>query len=391
MRIAVLIYTYSETHGGAERACSYLTRGLLARGHEVHLFARRFHRGAAPAGAILHEVPVTEAFSAWRYLAFAANVKALIEKGDFDVVHSFTRTTSQDVLRLGGGTHREYLRRMAPTRSLVGRLWARINPKELVQLRLEKLGFRPGAYRRIVAVSERVKEEVVRAYGVPSGDIVVIPNGVDTQRFTPALREHRPRVRRIFGIPDADPVFLFCGNGARRKGLAFAIEAVARLRGARLMVVGDAGAEYRSLARRLGIAERVYLLGHRDAVGEYYGAADALVLPTFYDPFPNVCLEAIASGLPVITTAVTGVAEVLTDGRDSFIVPDGGDVDAMAARMSELADPARREEMSRAARETAERYTIDRMVEANLAVYEEVLRIKGATAPAPRADPAAGP
>lgn len=386
MRIALVIYTYSETRGGAERICTYLTRGLLARGHEVHVVARRFHRGTLPPGATVHELRTNETFSAWKHLAFAANVKRFLETETFDIVHSFTRTYSQDILRLGGGTHREYLRCMSPERSLLGRWWSRFNPKELVQLRLERLGLRRGAYRRVVAVSNRVKAEVLRYYPVPPEDIVVIPNGVDIRKFSPDLQAHRARVRKNFGIKDDETAFLFCGNGPRRKGLAYAIEALARLpEGCRLLVVGDAGADYLSIARRWKIASRISLLGPRDPVHEFYGAADALVLPTLYDPFPNVCLEAMASGLPVITTAVTGVAEIITEGVDSFVVPAGQDVDALSARMRELNDRGRREAMSKAARATAERYSVERMIDTNLALYDEILRAKGSAASVPAA------
>jgi len=374
VRIALVIYTYSESRGGAERVCAYLARGLLARGHEVHLLARRFHRGTAPPAAVCREIPTNEAISAWKHFAFAANLRHLLRTERFDLVQSFSRTYSQDVLRLGGGTHREYLRCMEPERTLVGRWWSRVNPKELVQLRLERLGLRPGAYRRIVAVSKRVKDEVIRYYGVPTGDISVIPNGVDTERFSPALRTHRSRIRKTLGLEETKTLFLFCGNGPRRKGLAYAIEALARVPGAHLVIVGDAGPEYAVLAKKFDVDRRVTLLGLRDPVQEYYGAADALVLPTLYDPFPNVCLEAMASGLPVVTTSVTGVAEVIEDGRDSFLIPSGQDVDALAGRMRELLDPARREEMSRAARATAERYSVDRMIEAYLGLFEELRR-----------------
>lgn len=379
MKVALVIYTYSEQRGGAERACTYLAHGLLERGHEVHLFAHRFQRGISPTGAVRHEVPTNETFSSWKHTTFADNSKRLLEEDRFDVIHSFTRTYYQDILRLGGGTHREYLDQMESERSVLGRLWSRVNPKERAQLKLERRGFREGAYRRIVAVSNRVKEEVVRHYGLPPEDIVVIHNGVDTDKFHPALREGRARVRKTFGLAETDLVYLFCGSGGKRKGLGYAIESMAKLPAEprpRLLVVGESGAGWLSQARRLKISDRVFMLGPRDNVGDFYGAADALVLPTLYDPFPNVCLEALATGIPIITTAVTGVAEIVTEGRDAFILEDGRDPEAIAERMRRLADPGVRASMSAAARETAERHSIHRTVEANLALYEEILKSK---------------
>lgn len=378
MKVALVIYTYSEQRGGAERACTYLAHGLLARGHEVHIFAHRFQRGIAPPQAVKHEVPTNETFSSWKHSTFAENSKRLLEQDRFDIIHSFTRTYHQDILRLGGGTHREYLNQMRTERGWLGRWWTRINPKERAQLRLERLGFQPGAYRRIVAVSRRVKDEVIHHYRVPADDIVVIHNGVDTDRFHPGLKAGRPRTRQAFGLAESDLLFLFCGTGGKRKGLSYAIEAIAKLPSEpkpRLLVVGESGASYHALARKLKVSDRIFLLGPRDDVEDFYGAADALVLPTLYDPFPNVCLEALATGIPTITTRVTGVAEIVTEGQDAFVVEDGRDVDALADRMRRLSDPAVRTAMSGAARQTAERHTIARTVDANLALYEEVVGI----------------
>ncbi len=354
MRIALVIRRFAAD-GGAERACFNLARGLAARGHEVHAFAQRH---APLEGVRARPVPADGFF---RHASFAAHARRLLEKEPFDIIHSFARTSRQDVLRLGGGTHREYLARTEGEYSALGRLWRRIRPKERFELLLERESLAPGAYRRIVAVSRRVKDEVVRHYAVPPDAVAVVYNGVDAAAFRPDL-EARARVRRELGIAGDDYLLLFCGTGFRRKGLDYAIAAVDRVPAARLLVAGEGSAPAHP---------RVRMLGRRDDVAALAAAADALILPTLYDPFPNVCLEAMAAGLPVIVSRVAGVSEII-DG-DSLVVEDPTDVGALAAAVERLADPAVRRPMGEAARRKALQFTLDRVLDENLRIYAEVL------------------
>lgn len=356
MRIALLIRNFSPA-GGAERACALLARALLARGHEVHVFA---HRIEPLPGVVPHRVPPEGVF---RQTCFADRVRKLLEKERFDVVHSFTRTACQDVLRLGGGVHREYLARTDPAYSPLGRLWRRLRPKERFELTLESESFAPSSSRRIVAVSHRVKEEAVRHYGVPADKIDVIHNGVDAGEFKPSA-EARSLIRNQVGADEKDYLLLFVGSGFRRKGLAQAIEALERVPSAKLLVAGE--------GRLPRTHPRVVLLGRRNDVAHLYAAADALILPTLYDPFPNATLEAMASGIPVIVSRVAGTSEVI-DG-DSIVVEDPMDADELAAAVRRLEDPAVRKPMGEAARRKALTLTPDRVVEANLRIYEALTR-----------------
>ena len=352
MRVALVIEKFSPA-GGAERACASLARGLAARGHEVHVFASRI--GPSP-GIVAH------ALQADSHAAFAAASRAALEKESFDVIHSFTRTPRQDVLRLGGGIHKEYLARTDVAYSAVGRWWRRVRPKERAELRLEAESLRPGASSRIVAVSRRVKDETVRHYGVPADKIDVIHNGVDAGEFKPS-DEARRLIRNQVGVDEKDYLLLFCGSGFRRKGLEYAIRAVDRVPSARLAVAGEGSATAHP---------RVRMLGRRTDVSHLYAAADALILPTLYDPFPNVTLEAMASGIPIIVSRVAGVSEII-DG-DSVIVEDPTDVEELAAAVRRLGDPAVRKPMGEAARRKALQFPVDRVVDETLRVYQALPR-----------------
>ncbi|MBI4566076.1 MAG: glycosyltransferase family 4 protein [Planctomycetes bacterium] len=363
MRIALLIEKFGAT-GGAERQVAALAGALAARGESVHVFA------SAVRDNVRHVTATALETSGPR--AFALAAKASVQAERFDVIHSFARTLSQDILRLGGGVHAEYLKRMEPARSAIGRWFSRVNPKERAILRLERDSFDPSATRLIQAVSHRVKEEVSRHYGVDPTRIVVTHNAVDIHHFHPGLREHRAHVLAALSLPADTFLVLFAGGGFKRKGLASAIRSLALLPSgshACLIVLGsgDAGPCER-LAERLKV--NAQFLGSLAKIEPYYGAADALVLPTLYDPFPNVCLEAMACGVPVVVTRVAGVSEIIADGIDAFVVDDPGKPEDIARRLEKLLDPAARAAMGRAARALAERHPFERYVEETLSLYQ---------------------
>jgi UDP-glucose:(heptosyl)LPS alpha-1,3-glucosyltransferase len=184
----------------------------------------------------------------------------------FDVIHSYCRTSYQDILRLGGGTHREYLIRTDPVYSVFGRMWRKMRPKERLELALEQESFAPKASKKIVAVSHRVKEEVIRHYGVPAEKIAVIHNGVDANEFKPSA--DAPADPEPDRFDETDYAFSR-RNGFRRKGLESAIAAVDRVPSAKLVVVAKAAAGH----------PRVLMLGRRTDVSHLYAAADAFIFP----------------------------------------------------------------------------------------------------------------
>jgi UDP-glucose:(heptosyl)LPS alpha-1,3-glucosyltransferase len=210
-------------------------------------------------------------------------------------------------------------------------------------------------YKRYVAVSNRVVSELQHHYGVPASRIVVIPNGVNIERFSPASGD-RADVRREFGIPGDAPLLLFAGHEFGRKGLAYVIAALGRLpRAVHLLVVGaDNPSPYLAIAEQAGLASgRVVFAGARRDLERIYPAADAFVLPTYYETFALVCMEAMAAGLPLFATRVGGIEDYLDDGVNGyFIQRDAADIADRVGRA--LADPSLLARMGQAARRTAE-------------------------------------
>jgi UDP-glucose:(heptosyl)LPS alpha-1,3-glucosyltransferase len=266
-----------------------------------------------------------------RVLAFAAAARIAVAGARWDVIQSHERTLRQDIYRAGEGCHRAYLATRGPGggRGLYHR----------VVLALERRTLTSTPW--IVAIARRGKREVEQLYGVDPERVSVVYNGVDLDRFHPRNRErHRAPARVEAGLPGGAWALLFVGSGFERKGLASAIEALAALRDgdSRLLVVGKGDtAAYRALAQRLGVAGRVCWLGARPDPERWYAAADVLVLPARYEPFGNVHLEALASGVPVIASPAAGGSELIEPERNGAVV-DPGQPGAIAAAIARLRD-----------------------------------------------------
>jgi UDP-glucose:(heptosyl)LPS alpha-1,3-glucosyltransferase len=345
-------------HGGVERATAGLVGALVARGHDVHLLSP-----GAPvpiAGVTLHPLRVPRLPASARVLVLAALARRAVAAGRYDVVQSHERTLRQHVYRAGEGCHRAYLASGASTRTRG--LYHRI------VLALEARVF--ARTPRIVAIAQRGKREIESLYGVDPARVRVIYNGVDLERFHPERAAHRAAARAEAGLGTTEHGLLFVGSGYERKGLATAIEALSRLDGARLIVIGRGDeTRYRRLAARLDVTDRVRWLGLRPDLERWYAAADVLVLPTRYEPFGNVHLEALASGLPVVTTTAAGGAEIVEEGKNGSVVGPS-DPHALAAAVDRLRGE-NRAVVAESARRAAEPFTYERQAEEFERLYRE--------------------
>jgi glycosyltransferase involved in cell wall biosynthesis len=232
----------------------------------------------------------------------------------------------------------------------------------------ERLVYRPSRTRHLVGVSRGVAEEVKRHFPAMRGRVSVIPNGVDHQRFRRNLGV-RAEMRVRLGIPESAQVALFVGSEWEGKGLALAIEAVARVPGCHLVVVGEGdAARYREAARQLGAEHAVHFVGRVRDVAPYCSAADVFVLPSVYETFSLAAYEAAAAGLPLLVTRVSGVEDLLRHGDNgSFVERSVADI---AGRLGELqADPRRRAAMGERSAELVEGFTWGAMVAAYRDLY----------------------
>ncbi len=377
MRIALIRRRYTP-FGGAERYTAAVAEGLVVRGHKVHLFAERWvGEGDAMSRIQFHRVAVGPGPSFLRVLAFAARAARAVAREHYDAIVSFERTLRQDVYRAGDGCHREWLLRRAPAIAPARRALMRANPLHATYLWLEGRIFRDPCCRLIIANSQRGRDEIVRHYGTDLGRIAVLLTGVDLEAYHPRRRaERRAAVRGSLGVGSGEMVLLFVGSGFERKGLGPLLRAIDLLRRdagqlpLRLLVAGRRELRYERACRRLGLADRVTFLGGAHDVADLYAAADAFILPSLYDPFSNACLEAMASGLPAITSRANGTSELIEDGVEGFVLEDPTDTGAIAKAILAVGDPAVRERMGQAARRRAEGHPFDAHLDQFLALIE---------------------
>lgn len=219
----------------------------------------------------------------------------------------------------------------------------------------------------VVAVSNLIREELA-GIGIPEQRIRVILNGVDLQEFSPGRGD-----RRAFGLPADVPLALFVGEiHTRRKNLETLLAALRSVPSLHLAVVGSfAGSPYPRLAARLGLDRRVHFLGHRSDVAGVMRCADVFVLPARYDPCPLVLLEALASGLPVVTAVTVGGSELVVP-ECGLVLRDPNDAGALASALERATDTSDGAAATRkAARRVAEQRGWDRIADEYLALYRE--------------------
>jgi UDP-glucose:(heptosyl)LPS alpha-1,3-glucosyltransferase len=374
MKIALIRKKYTF-HGGAEGFSRGLIDLLARRGHEVHIHAISWEGSAPDRSIFFHRVPAVSFNSFLRDLTFALLTKRQVEAGSYDIVQSHDKTLHQDIYRAGDGCHIEWLRQRWKRTGWAGRLSMALNPYHWLILVLERMIFKQRRYRKIIAISEMVKRDIIEKYKVPADDIDIIYNPVDLEKFHPGHREkYRQEIRRQYGIEDREFVALFVGSGFERKGVGYLIEAAELLDApVTVMIVGKGkGDKFRHIIRR----QRVIFCGPQKHVERYYAAADAFVFPTIYEPFGNVNLEALASGLPVITTGHSGASEIIEHGKSGFVVKEPEDRAAIAEGIQRLLDRDLRRTMGTEARMTAEKFTFERYSEEIMRLYSAIMEKK---------------
>jgi UDP-glucose:(heptosyl)LPS alpha-1,3-glucosyltransferase len=373
MRIAFLIDRFDRGKGGAERWIALLLEELSARGHAVDLCAMDW-RGLLPAGARPVRVAVPPLPRPVRDIVFARRAAALLEDLSPDVSVSLRHIPGADVFLALGGLHIDALRGNAlaggsPARNLLRALsW-----KHRALLRLERDLLLRKDPCLVIAPSPLVLDGIHRAYPASRARVEVIPHGIDTGRIRPAEDGARASLRAKLGFAPDDIAALFVSHNFRLKGLDRLVDAWRVLGGSfRLRVLG----RDRPPRGARGVPG-IEFAGERSDVIEHLQAADLLVHPTFHDPFPLAVLEALACGLPVVTTRANGIAPLMTDGVEGFVIDDARDTDALAERLRRFADRDLARSLRAGARKLAESLSARDLLERTAAAIEGEARRLG--------------
>jgi UDP-glucose:(heptosyl)LPS alpha-1,3-glucosyltransferase len=385
MRIALTYQRVDPTKGGAETYVVDLATRLLHAGHRVDLFAHEWREDRLPPEVRTHRVSISGLTRWERIWSFAKNSERALRaaESEIDCTVGFINTWHQDVLIPQGGVHAASLeanaKRFPPGwRRGLYTLGKRANPKRWIYRAIEARQYDAARGTRIVAVSRMVRGHLERHQGVSPGRIDVIPNAIDAGRLT-VDDPSRARVefRAKLGLAPDDLVALFVGHNYALKGLGALIRALAARRSSArpIHLVACGGKDvvpYRALADRLGLAKTVHLAGFQPDIRPPFWASDFFVLPTYYDPCSLVVFEALACGLPVITTACNGAGELISEGREGFVVPHPDAQGSLAEALDRMADDSARAAMSAHASTLGREQSFDRHVARLLEVFERV-------------------
>jgi UDP-glucose:(heptosyl)LPS alpha-1,3-glucosyltransferase len=379
MKIALVNKVFSRSHGGLERFSVNLAGALLRAGHEVHVFGQRF--ADLPEGVTVHSLPISRKPSWWRVLDFHDRAARALAVGRYDITMGLTRFFPMDVYRMGDGVQRHWMciRYPFPLWRWLNYL---VNPAHMANIYMERRILKRGGARRIITNSHLCKEQACHYYGIPEEKIEVVYNGVDHTLFNPeAGAALRSVVRSELGLANDDIALLHVSNNWGRKGVDVTLRAIAALgqsgQKMHLLVVGRGKAEpFRRLALGLGLEGRVHFVGSSPQVERYYAAGDLLVLPTLYDPFSNVCLEAMACGLPVVTTAGNGASEIIEEGKNGFVQMDAKSIPELAEILENCLDPDALRKMGDEACRVSQEFTPERNMWETLAVFKKTTPIE---------------
>ena len=367
MKIGLVRRGYSPT-GGAENYLRRLGDALWAHGHKPVLFASP----EWPQDQLLKGREFVPVAGRTPQL-FADHLAAQNPKARCDLLFSLERVRRCDCYRAGDGVHRAWMERRVRAESWWQPLLRHLNPKHQQILRLEDRLFTRGGARRIIANSELVRREIIVHYGTAAEQISLVYNGLPIESFQPIDEAERAAARAAFNFAAGDYALLFAGTGWGRKGLAYVLRALGKLpdHPPPVLLVAGRGNPQRYLWGLPTVARnRVRFLGPVQNMRALYAAADVFVAPTLYDPFSNACLEALAAGLPVLTTRANGFAEIITSGvhgeaLDTFSHDLGA---KLAAALQTWSDPEKRRVARPLCAARAREFTMERNVAETLAI-----------------------
>lgn len=385
MKIALAIERFSRHSGGAESYAVDLARTLVAEGWEVHFFGHSWD--GKPEAAIFHPI---RRLPKWvppslRILDFALQHRRLVGRENFDIILGFGNTIEMNVYQSHGGVHfisniKKLKAIRSPLHRFVKTLLLFATPKYHMRAYIESAAFRRPNRPTIVAISDMVRDDMSRCFGVPKHQIKLVYNGIDVKQFGAVEPAEGTELRQMLGF-DNRVLFLFMAYDLRKKGVRFLIEAAAALRdrvgSSTFGVVIAGGPPYPSLKRlvfKLDLSDIIRFPGLTRRPELFYQACDAFVLPTFYDACSLVVFEAMAAGLPAITTVHNGAAGIIEDGVDGKVLQDPTNIDEMMRALEWLLDPGVLAHASDLAQRKASEYTSDRNHRQMLAIFKETLR-----------------
>jgi len=356
-------------YGGAETYLSLLADQCSRHGHDVYLVTTDWPADRA-ANMQVVSVSCCTRSRASRLRSFSQAAAETVAKGEFDVVFSLDRTERQDIWRAAENVHAVWLQRRHEFEPRWKTWFNEHSSGHKAILDLERRCVESTPH--IIANSHMVKRYILDTHGIADERVSVIHNGIDLDLYSPGNRSaDRRATREQLGIPEADEVILFVGSGFRHKGLAEALQVLARLEGAVMLVLGrDRLPRWRKMAQRLGVTGRVRFMGPVHASPAMYRAADVTLLPSWSDSFGFVGLESLACGTPLVTTAYAGCSELVKRGFSGDVVASPARREELAAALTRELEKGVSEERARSISGSVQDYSVEANAQKTMQVIE---------------------
>lgn len=322
-----LLKTKAQNSGGLEKYASRIASAFVEKGARVSILTTGEKSFCPPSDQIsVHPFKTIHWPQFMRLEQFDRGVSRWIQGNTPDLIFGMDRNRFQTHFRAGNGVHLSYLKSRILSEGMWKYRMCLLNPLHRKILALEKESFENPNLEKIFANSHMVRKELLENYAVDPAKIEVVHNGVEWEEMKePFSKREDAEVAKKFGLNPNSFHFLFIGNGYLRKGLGSLLEALSRIKTEdfHLSVVGkdNQAGRFQAKATRLGLKEKVRFFGSQENITPFYQLADSLVIPSFYDPFANVTVEALAMGLFVVSSKQNGGHEIL-DRENGTIVED---------------------------------------------------------------------
>lgn len=375
--IAFLQRKVTPHSGGGEMFALRFLGELKKSGDRITILANSVHSSLLDRFDFVR-VRVLKPFSFLKMLSFAWYGYRAARGKNYDLIFSNERTFYHHIYFAGEGCHGEWLRRRFRQISSLKKFFIRVNPLHWTLFYLEKRCLSNPILIGVISFSQRVKKELIENHRIPENKIKVVYHGVPARGPNEESID-RDTLRKDLGIGADELALLFIGSGFERKGLRFLIESLAHFQHSnfRLLVVGKGRkAPYARLAKQLRVDEKVHFYGQNPNARLFYSAADIFVLPTLYEPFGLVVLEAMTHGLPVVVSQFAGAAELVTHRKNGLILQDPLDAREIGACLNELGDPELRKKIGAAGRGLAAEYTLEKSARETLRAVEEFRKLQ---------------
>jgi len=370
MKIAFVVHDYHRVGGHGRYVVELAER--FSKSHDVHVYSNTY-RAERDSSVQFHHVRAWRGTAQLTILTFLASAALRLDKS-FDIVHAQGLSSLRADVVTAHICIQAWLK--AQRRYGIGRAWKTSMFERLI-CPLEKRLYQAPGNSSVIAVSEKTKRELGECYG-RRARVRVIHHGVDGEHFRARERSTlRAEVRAGLGLAESDIMVLYVGD--LHKGAVFALNAMRSVRNGKLVfVTGTPTRPYRRLSRQLNDPERILFCPPTNDIRRFYAAADVFLFPSVYDAFGMVISEAMAAGLPIVTTRQAGASELVSHGEDGLVLDDPAEVGQMAEYLRGLGEDAMlRQRLGRAAQEKMRAHSWERVARETMSAYEEAATARG--------------